>query len=411
MKTIIFVLSITLAGYVLAVEPPVKQPSSRGVTRAKSMKQAVRHFGLHLNFKGDSDKPYYSLVLSVDGGGPPADHYYQARITAGQAEKIIDHLLADGFFDRAVEVESFRVRKKPTYTLSVHIDDNGDTDDLGWGLPMLKRLDGLRKLMDGDAAKKMDLLLGRLAGHRKEWESKEVKVKAAGAEPRVASQSQAEVDQLKQWLGFASSDSMADIQEKVKEDMEQYGASFPNRMRTYRGLLQSQRQAMEDIRKERDTLKTQLQHFQARFAASEAGKSEQIKRFTDAVERQHQGTAGESPHIALGLTPLNTRSAGGYYITWVNKAKGMVGISFEKAGELAIKARFDVYDVSSPRQPTAGTPPKTAGMRKSKGCVEVTRILGARDAEATIVKDDQNSPIAAGDELQAVERSSAKGRP
>ena len=35
---------------------------------------------------------------------------------------------------------------------------------------MLKRLDGLRKVLDGDAAKGMDLLLGRLSGLRKQWE-------------------------------------------------------------------------------------------------------------------------------------------------------------------------------------------------------------------------------------------------
>ena len=54
----------------------------------------------------------------------------------------------------------------PGYTLKV----GNFHEDLGWGLPMLKRLDGLRKVLDGDAAKEMDLLLGRLSGLRKQWE-------------------------------------------------------------------------------------------------------------------------------------------------------------------------------------------------------------------------------------------------
>ncbi len=39
-------------------------------------------------------------------------------------------------------------------------------EDLGWGLPMFKRLDGLREALNGEPAKEMDLLLGRLTGLR-----------------------------------------------------------------------------------------------------------------------------------------------------------------------------------------------------------------------------------------------------
>ena len=60
--------------------------------------------------------------------------------------------------------------KMPGYTMQVDVGQVVFYDDLGWGLPMLKRLDGLRKVLDGDAATQMDFLLGRLAGHRREWE-------------------------------------------------------------------------------------------------------------------------------------------------------------------------------------------------------------------------------------------------
>jgi hypothetical protein len=46
--------------------------------------------------------------------------------------------------------------------------------NLGWGLPLLRRLDGLRKVLDGDAAKGMDTLLGRLSGLRAQWEKETI---------------------------------------------------------------------------------------------------------------------------------------------------------------------------------------------------------------------------------------------
>jgi hypothetical protein len=176
-------MSVTVAACGFAhANPPAKQPSEKALTRAKDMKQAVKFFALHLTFRGKADKPSSHLVLSVRGGWGTPDRFYQdAKITKEQAVKIIDLLVADGFFDRAVEAESFKVRNKPSYTMSAEIDDNGDTEDLGWGLPMLKRLDGLRKVLDGDAAKKMDLLLDRLAGQRREWEKEEARAKAAEA--------------------------------------------------------------------------------------------------------------------------------------------------------------------------------------------------------------------------------------
>ena len=64
----------------------------------------------------------------------------------------------------------------PGYTLTVTTEERALREDLGWGLPMLKRLDGLRKILDGDAAKGLDLLRGRLSGLREQWE-KEAKAK------------------------------------------------------------------------------------------------------------------------------------------------------------------------------------------------------------------------------------------
>jgi len=135
MKIVVFVLSIMLARYGFAAELPAKQSSPKAASRVGSLNTAVEHFGLHLTFRGKSDKSYYSLILSVKGGWILGDRFdQQARITTKQAEKIIDCLGTEGFLDRAVEADNFVEPTKPGYTMRVHIDDAGYYEDLGWGL-------------------------------------------------------------------------------------------------------------------------------------------------------------------------------------------------------------------------------------------------------------------------------------
>jgi hypothetical protein len=58
----------------------------------------------------------------------------------------------------------------PGYSMKVTTEQITFLGDLGWKMPMFNRIERLRKVMDGDAATQMDLLLGRMAGHRTEWE-------------------------------------------------------------------------------------------------------------------------------------------------------------------------------------------------------------------------------------------------
>jgi hypothetical protein len=175
MKTIVLLLLIMLSGPGLSYSAE-KQPTPKAAGRVKHLKQAVNSFGLHLDYRAPTDKSYYNLTISVQGGWlSDAPNYKQAKITKEQAKKIIDYLGTEGFLDRAVQADHFVRPTKTGYTMNVHIDDAGDYEDLGWGLPMLKRLDGLRKVLDGEAAKKMDVLLERMAGHRIEWEKEEAK--------------------------------------------------------------------------------------------------------------------------------------------------------------------------------------------------------------------------------------------
>jgi len=232
---------------------------------------------------------------------------------------------------------------------------------------------------------------------------------ASSAESRFASELRAEVDQLKRWLGFPPSDTLADIQEKVKEDMKRYGAgTLPEHMHTYRGLLERQREVMEEMKKEREHLRNSLQQIESRFADREAGKDKQMEQFRAAVKQQHRGPDGEPANTGRGQASPNTQPARAGHIRRVNKPSGTVLIQFDEAGESAIKARFDVY---TPRLPTAERSSKVETARKSTGYIEVTRILGNHYAEARIVEDDQNQPIVPGDELQGAERNSAKARP
>ena len=55
------------------------------------------------------------------------------------------------------------------YTLQVSTQHLQLHKDLGWGPGMVKRLDGLRGALDGEAAQAMDAILAGLADDRKKW--------------------------------------------------------------------------------------------------------------------------------------------------------------------------------------------------------------------------------------------------
>jgi hypothetical protein len=187
-KIVLLVLSILFAGTCIAADPPAEQPESKSVRRVRYLKQAVRHFGLHLYWRGETQSRYeHNLTLSVEGGWySNRPTYPQAKVTAKQAEKIIDYLVNEGLLERATDESRFTEPKGPGYTMRFHVDDDGYFVDLGWGLPMLKRLDALRKVLDGDAVKKMDVLLGRLKEQRKVWEQEDAKAKSTDTDKEDA---------------------------------------------------------------------------------------------------------------------------------------------------------------------------------------------------------------------------------
>jgi hypothetical protein len=142
-----------------------------GSIRADSLKANVTGFRLSLSYVGESGKPYYSLLLSVPELNLKkiSPFSLQARISKDQTLKVIDHLTKVGSLDRAHKTGELEKLPQPSYLLSVRAGDLYFSEILGWDLDMLKRLDGLRSVLDGDAVKSMDTLLGRLYGHRREW--------------------------------------------------------------------------------------------------------------------------------------------------------------------------------------------------------------------------------------------------
>ena len=82
-------------------------------------------------------------------------------VVKAQAKKIVDQFARDGLLAEMHNIANKKIAypKGPAYTL--HITGLPGAElyaDLGWGLPMLRRLEGIRSALDGPAAKTMDLV-------------------------------------------------------------------------------------------------------------------------------------------------------------------------------------------------------------------------------------------------------------
>ena len=150
--------------------PYDSQPSNRAAELATKLKAVVKTFMLGLDYWGEQDKPYSNLCLSVRTI-LMAKPYIQ--ITEAQATRIIDYLATEGFLDKANDSKERPPGQGRHYRLWVRVGDIHQyvqyEEWLGWDMKMLQRLDGLRTVLEGDAAKDMDRLLGPLSGHREEW--------------------------------------------------------------------------------------------------------------------------------------------------------------------------------------------------------------------------------------------------
>lgn len=129
-----------------------------------------------VNFGGQEDKPFYRLRVSVPVIAQLAKNPFHqiVQVKDDEAIGIIDHLARNGFLDQAVDLRDKTERPPPSmpgYSWKVVAGDISLNEDLGWGLPMLQRLDGLRDVLPDTATKDMEFLLTRLSGWRKQWEA------------------------------------------------------------------------------------------------------------------------------------------------------------------------------------------------------------------------------------------------
>lgn len=141
--------------------------------RAKELRAGFDTFFLELRYWGEQDKPFYNVILQageLQAEYPPFAE--AARVSKEQAERILGVLAEDGFLALAEKTPTAGM-PTPTgscYILTVREKATGELwQDLGWGAAMLRRLDALRQATDGDAAKALDALLGRMSGLRKAW--------------------------------------------------------------------------------------------------------------------------------------------------------------------------------------------------------------------------------------------------
>ena len=171
-----------MLGRMSAAPGDAPPPNANAAARAAKLTGDIRTFTLRLSYAGQEDKPFYRLLLSVPAiAGKDRDNPFhrQARITEAQAGKIVEFLAKDGFFDTALDGNRNRgpvPPKEPYYALTVGVANGGNPilfeEWLTFRPLLFQRLDGLRKLLDGDAATDMDFLITRLSGYRRLLEKK-----------------------------------------------------------------------------------------------------------------------------------------------------------------------------------------------------------------------------------------------
>lgn len=172
MKFLSIVAVVLFATTAMAAYGAAPSEPDVGAKRAAAMKADVKTFQLQLSYRGESFKPYYDLLLSV----PKVDvlqadaFFLTAQITEAEALELITLLETSGLLTQAVDAKTTKFQdQSPSYRLTATAGDLQLTTSLGWNLETLNRLDQLRKPLTGDAAKRMDTLLARLSGHRREW--------------------------------------------------------------------------------------------------------------------------------------------------------------------------------------------------------------------------------------------------
>ena len=164
-----------------ATQPGRGKQFTKAAERAKLLKKGADSFRLTLQWhttQGKSLSPGQSLQLTTVGGDyKPRPFFATVVITKQRAGKIIEHLAAEGFLDRASDVKdakSYPVPKLKSYSLTVRTTFGPHLyEHMPWGLNLLKRVEGLRKVMTGNrnAIRVLDQILVPLEAQRGNWKT------------------------------------------------------------------------------------------------------------------------------------------------------------------------------------------------------------------------------------------------
>lgn len=258
-----------------------------------------------------------------------------------------------------------------------------------------------------------------------------------------AQNKEAELEDLKEKVGFGRNDNAADVKKAADDDMKTYGAGVADEAsRTYRKVLESvftelhqtqgrESKLTEDIKArdahllavETETKKMIDQHDAARKKAEEdladqknqfadarttmAKSEEDLKKSLDDQRKAYTAQIEERDNKLKGVTEHNTKlehavddlksqrkdepesfEVADGRVSWVNQ-NGTVWINLGTADSLRRQVTFSVFDADL----------HDAAKSKKKGSIEVTRLLSDHMAEARITKDDPKNPILTGDNI------------
>ena len=142
--------------------------------RTALLKADLSDFGLRLFYAGVQEKPYYELHVHTGGAiGYQNPFVREVSITRAEASALIDALAKDGTLRDATTTE-VAAAGTPVAGYSLHIDGNAKAQahwvcELGWGMPLITRLDSLKEILPAEAKPAMEMLQGRLSGLRAQW--------------------------------------------------------------------------------------------------------------------------------------------------------------------------------------------------------------------------------------------------
>jgi len=151
-----------------------ERDAALAASRAELLKKHIESFVLTLSYYGEEDKPFYRLNMHVMQNQFDSREFAPAvQLSQAEAARLIDSMAREGFLSAGKPLEGKVEPKAPAYVLRIWNDKYSQYEVLGWDLAMVQRLEALRKLLDGDAARAMDSLLTRLSGLRKRWQAVE----------------------------------------------------------------------------------------------------------------------------------------------------------------------------------------------------------------------------------------------